>query len=194
MPVDRPGKHLELQGAFGGDGKYAGNGRPGILAANYEVHPRGDRQPRPRVPGASQKVSVILHTLEVDPEVVVHGELPPQRSPGPGDEVEVVMCGVAGLPSQPTLYTGLVETNGDLAALAERFADLLRRFESEFHLLTQEAALFALVQRQAQNPAVLEAIADYEARVRENRPYEDAASADEFIARAQAAAEARRAG
>ncbi len=96
--------------------------------------------------------------------------------------------------SQPTLYTGLVETNGDLGALAERFADLLRRFESELHLLTQEAALFALVQRQAQNPAVLEAIADYEARVRENRPYEDAASADEFIARAQAAAEARRAG
>lgn len=87
-----------------------------------------------------------------------------------------------------------METNGDLAGLAERFVDLLRRFESELHQLTQQAALFALAQRQAENPAVLEAIADYEARVRENRPYEDAAPADEFIARAQAAAEGRRAG
>jgi hypothetical protein len=87
-----------------------------------------------------------------------------------------------------------VEANGDLTTLAERFVDLLRRFETELHQLTQEAARFALVQQQAQNPAVLEAIADYELRVRENRPYEDAAPADEFIARVQAAVEDRRAG
>lgn len=76
MKVDGSGKHLEFERAFRRDGENVSDSRPSVLAADYEVHSRGDGEARTGIPCASQQAPVVSHALEVDPEVIVHGESP----------------------------------------------------------------------------------------------------------------------
>lgn len=84
--------------------------------------------------------------------------------------------GVEGQPAPAPLF---MEVIGDILGA-------VRRFEKEITAIAERIALKAYAVQKASDPLVVEAVADYEARVAEGRPYEGALSAEEFVARVRA--------
>lgn len=75
------------------------------------------------------------------------------------------------------------EAAAALAGVLDGFAAVMRAHEKQVAAVAERLGLMAYAARQANNPVVIEAVADYEARVREGRPYEDALPAEEAVAR-----------